>query len=166
MWCQHGTRKGDSMITIRKYQPSAKITLADMMVPYMTELKCDVPEHIIRGKLSDLIDTLYEAGYIHIALAWNEGEPVGFSIYQIDKPESDWCKRPGWGFVREFYIEPKHRGKGFGAQLAAYTEEALKKLGAEKLYLTSGPGAAFWQRCGWKKTGEVCSNDLTILEKI
>ena len=154
------------MITIQKYQPSAKATLSDMMVPYMAELDCDVPEHIIRGKLADFIETQCESGHIHIGLAWDGQDPAGFAVFQIDKPESDWCKRPGWGFIREFYIKPEYRAKGLGAHLATYTEEALKKLGAEKLYLTSGPAAGFWEKCGWKDTGEFCSNDLTILEKV
>ena len=153
------------MITIQEYQPSAKATLSDMMVPYMIELDCDIPENIIRGKLADFIETQYELGHIHIVLAWDVVNPVGFSVYQIDKPESDWCKRPGWGFIRECYIQPMYRAKGLGTHLAAYTEEALRKLGAEKLYLTSGPAAVFWEKCGWKNTGESCSNDLVILEK-
>ena len=153
------------MITIQKYQPSAKTTLSNMMVPYMAELHSDIPEHIIQGKLADFIETQCESGRIHIALAWDGGEPAGFSVYQIDAPESDWCKRPGWGFIREFYIKPKYRTNGLGAHLAAYTEEALKKLGADKLYLTSGPAATFWEKCGWKNTGAFCSNDLVILEK-
>ena len=136
-----------------------------MMVPYMAELDCDVPEDIIRGKLADFIETQRELGRIHIVLAWDRENPVGFSVYQIDAPESDWCKRPGWGFIREFYIQPNYRSNGLGTQLAAYTEEALRKLGAEKMYLTSGPGAAFWEKCGWKNTGDICSNDLVILEK-
>lgn len=153
------------MITIQKYQPSMKTMLSDMMVPYMAELDCDVPEEIIRGKLADFIETQCEAERIHVVVAFDGEKPAGFSVYQIDTPQSDWCKRPGWGFIREFYVRPECRTKGFGLHLAAYTEQALKKLGAEKLYLTSGPAAAFWEKCGWVNTGEVCSNDLTILEK-
>jgi len=136
-----------------------------MMVPYMAELDCDVPEDIIRGKLADFIETQCESGHIQIVLAWDGEKAVGLSVYQIDAPESDWCKRPGWGFIREFYVKPKYRTNGLGAYLAAYTEKALRKLGAEKMYLTSGPAAAFWEKCGWKNTGESCSNDLLILEK-
>ena len=137
-----------------------------MMAPYMAELNCDVPENIIRDKLADFIETQCELGHIHILLARDGENLVGFSVYQIDMPESDWCKRPGWGFIREFYIKPEYRAKGSGARLAAYTEEALKNLGAEKLYLTSGPAAAFWEKCGWENTGEFCTNDLVILEKV
>jgi len=55
------------MITIQEYQPSAKTILSDMMVPYMAELDCDVPEDIIRGKLADCdafeIVTVHGLGY-------------------------------------------------------------------------------------------------------
>lgn len=153
------------MVTFQKYQPSLKTTLSDMMVPYMAELASDIPEDIIRGKLSDFIETQQMAERIHIAFALYGEKPVGFSVYQIDTPESDWCKRPGWGFIREFYIMPEYRKNGFGTRLAAYTEENLKTLGAEKLYLTSGPAAGFWENCGWENTGAFGSNGLTILEK-
>ena len=152
-------------MTIIPYSSQYKTALAGRMNDYMAELNCNVPEEIIHGELSDLIDRQCQQKIIHVDLVMIEQTIAGFSAYQLDTPESDWCKRPGWGFIREFYVKPECRTKGFGFHLAAYTEQALKKLGAEKLYLTSGPAAAFWEKCGWGNTGEVCSNDLTILEK-
>ena len=114
---------------------------------------------------SDFIDDQHDAGIIRIDFALDGETAAGFSVYQIDKPESDWYKRPGWGFIREFYIVPAFRKAGFGRALATHTENALYQMGAERLYLTSDGAIPFWRRCGWKLSDEVCSNEQRILEK-
>jgi GNAT superfamily N-acetyltransferase len=139
--------------------------LPDAMVDYMTELNCGIPEDIIRGKLADFIDSQWEAGIIRIDLAIEKEICIGFSVYQIDTSESDWCKRPGWGFIREFYVMPAFRSHGTGKILALHTQQALYKMGAKQLYLTSDDAVPFWQHCGWQLTEELCSNGQYILEK-
>lgn len=107
----------------------------------------------VREKLCPYILESYEKGIIRIWLALREGEPIGFAIVQIDRPHSDWCKRPGWGFVREFYIAPKARLQGAGRQLAARAEEDLRNLGAAHIYLHTDAGLPFWLRCGYRDEG-------------
>lgn len=152
-------------MTIIPYDKSKKHLLADLMSAYMNELDCGIPEEIIRGKLSDFIDTQFDARIIRIDLGIESERIAGFSVYQIDKPESDWCKRPGWGFIREFYIVPAFRKSGLGRALALHTEETLRTMGAERLYLTSDSAIPFWRSCGWRLSEEICSNDQPILEK-
>ena len=152
-------------MTIIEYTKSMKAPLADMMADYMAELDCDVPPEIIRGKLSDFIDSQVEKGIIRVCMAYAGDEPIAFSIFQIDTAESDWCKRPGWGFIREYYVVPGHRKSGVGRELAAYTEQELKNMGATQLYLTSTDAVPFWRKCGWRLTDELSSNGLYILEK-
>ena len=152
-------------MTIREYDKSLKAILAEMMVSYMTELDCGIPEDIIRGKLSDHIDHLCEAGIIRVCMLFSGNDPAAFSVFQIDTLESDWCKRPGWGFIREYYVSPSHRKSGIGKMLADYTEQELRGMGAKNLYLTSTGAIPFWQKCGWHLTDELCSNGQYILEK-
>ena len=152
-------------MTIHNYSITYQKHLTDMMVPYMAELNCDVPEEIIRTKLEAFIRQQWGAGILHIAMAFDQQNPIGFTIYQIDSPASDWCKRPGWGFIREFYVIPAYRKQGIGKSLAAHTEADLRAMGTERLYLTSDQAIPFWQRCGWRLTGEPSSNDQYILEK-
>jgi GNAT superfamily N-acetyltransferase len=135
------------------------------MANYMTELKCGIPEEIIRGKLMDFIDSQSASGIIRIDLILENSICAGFTVYQIDTIESDWCKRPGWGFIREFYVIPACRNQGIGKNLAEHTARQLRNWGAEHLYLTSTEAASFWQACGWRLTEEVCSNGQYILEK-
>lgn len=152
-------------MTIVPYDKHKKHLLADLMVHYMTELDCGIPEDIIRGKLSDFIDTQHGSGILRIALAMEGNACMGFSVYQIDTPESDWCKRPGWGFIREFYVVPAFRSRGAGKILAGHTAMELRNMGAQHLYLTSDNAVPFWQHCGWHLTEELCSNGQYILEK-
>lgn len=152
-------------MTILPYTKDRRPWLEEPMVAYMTELDTGIPESIIRTRIFDLIHSLLDREIIHIDLLHAEGTLAGFSVYQIDTPESDWCKRPGWGFIREFFISQEFRRHGAGQALAAHTEAQLRSLGAEGLYLTSTGAVPFWQRCGWQLTAERCSNGQFILEK-
>lgn len=152
-------------MTIQPYDKTKRTQLSDMMVAYMAELNCGIPEEIIRGKLADFIETQWQRGIIRIDLCMNGDDCAGFTVYQIDREDSDWCKRPGWGFIREFYIAPSFRKTGMGRHLAQHTENALRTMGAEQLYLTSDGAIPFWRSCGWTLSQEVCSNGQTILEK-
>lgn len=152
-------------MTIIDYSKSNKDTLANMMTAYMAELDCGIPENVIREKLVDFIDGLCGKGIIRVVIVFHCDTPAAFSVFQIDTPESDWCKRPGWGFIREFYVIPEYRKNGIGRQLSNYTEQALRTMGAAQLYLTSTDAIPFWKKCGWKVTGDLCSNDQYILEK-
>jgi len=150
---------------ITPYTTAHKHILAALMADYMAELESDIPREIVLGKLADLIDRQCADRIIQLDLAMGEACCVGFSVYQIDTEKSDWCKRPGWGFIREFYVVPAYRKGGTGKALAAHTELQLRNMGAEALYLTSTGAVPFWEKCGWKLTEELCSNGQYILEK-
>lgn len=153
------------IMTILDYNSSLKPVLEEMLVAYFPEVSSDIPEDIIRGKLLNLIHDQVSRRIIHISVGMLDDDPVGFSIYQIDREESDWCKYPGWGFIREFYIRKEYRHRGYGTRLAAYTEEQLHLLGAETLYLTTGDADAFWVHCGYHNSGTICSNGLPVFTK-
>ncbi|WMM26799.1 GNAT family N-acetyltransferase [Tissierella sp. MB52-C2] len=79
---------------------------------------------------------------------------IGFIIYQIDSPKSDWCQKEGFGFIREIYIEKELRKQGLGKLLVAHAEQSLKDKNVEEVYLTSDNNAAFWNQCGYTLTHE------------
>ena len=136
-------------MTIYNYTPALKQPLADLMVAYFPEVDADIPEEIIRGKLSDLIDEQHSQGILHVTVATKKETPIGFSIFQIDTPESDWCKRPGWGFIREFYIAKQYRSIGKGRFLAEQAELLFQKKQVEHIYLNTSGALGFWLRCGY-----------------
>ncbi len=144
-----------------KYQES----FVQLLLDYLPEVDADIPEDVVRGKLLDLLCSQQDQRILSVSLLLSDEVPVGFSVYQIDSPASDWCKRPGWGCIREFYIAPGHRRRGFGAAMASDTESRLRQLGAQQLYLTSDGGIPFWRSQGWQLKEEAASNGLNFLEK-
>ena len=91
---------------------------------------------------------------------------TGFIYYQIDNPESDWCEREGWGFIREIYIKSNMRGRGLGTKLVAGAEKELYNKGVRYIYLTSDEMGQFWNFCGYKKTDKLSDiNHDPIYEK-
>lgn len=153
-------------MNILKYTPTLRGPFEEMLVDYFSDdLQSGLPEAFIHGKLMDLFTEQSAKGIIHIAIVEESGIPIGFAIYQIDTPESDWCKRPGWGFIREFFIRRTHRRRGCGTKLAAFVEQQLRCSGASQLYLTADDATEFWMSCGYCNTHDVCSNDLEILIK-
>lgn len=123
-----------------------------LFLPYFQELEegeeQPLPPHVIKEKLLPFILNQWGKGIIHIDLCLTESA-AGFAIYQIDAPESDWCKRPGWGFIREFYVTPALRRLGVGRRMAGHAIHRLRALGASQIYLTSDSAVAFWTCCGF-----------------
>lgn len=146
---------------IQKYDVTMRPAFTELFVAYFANLSGDelCPPDVIRGKLIGMIEVQSARGVISVDMAFIDGNPIGFSIYQIDTPDSDWCKRPGWGFLREFYIEPPHRNRGYGKALARHAVQCLQDRGAEAIYLTSDPEAlGFWAKCGFSDSDEVNPN--------
>lgn len=153
---------------IREYDPAWEQAAEEQFVRYAREdLEETCPDKILREKIwRGVFVTGWEKGLLSIALALADGEPAGFVIYQVDSPESDWCKRPGWGLIREFCIAPEFRRRGYGRALAEYAERELSRK-ADQLYLTAHDEAAvkFWTACGFSETGEVNKNGTRTMVK-
>lgn len=129
------------------------------------DLGSELDHHVLLSKLCPFIFGQWEKGFMQMRLAMEEDTVIGFSIFQIDKPESDWCKRPGWGCIREFFIHKDYRNCGYGKLLAQDSEHVLAEMGAKQLYLTSDDAIGFWEKCGYTVTEETCSNELPILTR-
>lgn len=151
-------------MTILDYHPALEETFAELFVEYCRELDDSLTESLVRRKILPLFLDEWNRKILHIALV-QDAQAAGLSVFQIDTPESDWCKRPGWGCIREFYIRPAARHRGLGKALAEYSERCLRTLGASALYLTADDAVAFWERCGYAASGEICSNDLEVFVK-
>ncbi len=110
----------------------------DLFCDYFDELKCDIPKDVLVTRVLDgLILEEYKNGILFIKIIKNNSMVTGFIIYQVDSEKSDWNKRPGWGFIREFYIIPSYRNTGLGSKMLDKIETHLKMIGVEKIYLTS-----------------------------
>ncbi|MCL2342821.1 MAG: GNAT family N-acetyltransferase [Firmicutes bacterium] len=106
------------------------------------------------------------AEIVFIDLLTADGEAQGFILYQIDSPESDWCIKEGYGFIRELYVAADFRRSGHGKALAVHAETRLRQRGVPGIYLTTDEAMEFWAKMGYRDSGEVCSeNDGRIFVK-
>lgn len=115
-----------------------------------------------------IVNQQYAEKIILIDLAKFGEEIAGFIIYQIDSERSDWCERPGVGFIREFYVAPAHRRKNLGSLLIKRADEMLKKMGANDVYLASAKDEGvitFYEKNGYRKTGQQNEDGQEIMEK-
>lgn len=132
---------------------------------FRTDLKIEIADHEVESICLEIADSM-NSGITSFDILLVDEKYIGFVIYQIDQPDSDWCEREGWGFIREFYINCSMRRKGLGAKLAAHAEKVLYGKGAEHIYLTSDEAGEFWSFCGYKNSGKVSAiNHVSIYEK-
>lgn len=165
-----GSPERNSMenVKIREYDPTLEKVWEEQFVRYAKEDLQDsqLTEEILREKIArGVFLKNQERGASSIAFAMAGEKPAGFAVYQVDSPESDWCKRPGWGLIREFCIVPEFRRRGYGKALAEYVKERLLEK-TDRLYLTAHDAAAirFWTACGYLDTGEDDKNGCRIME--
>jgi len=153
---------------IRPYQNSDFDAFAQMVGVCWTEdykevLSDNPPVKMCKSMVLSAAD-----GIMPIDLMCIDDSPIGFIMYQIDSPKSDWCQKEGYGCIREMYIRKDYRKQGYGKILVAHAENEIKKLAAQHIYLTADDdnAIAFWQCIGYFDTGEICeANNSNILIK-
>ena len=156
--------KGVYMVHATPLCDQTQSVFKKLFTDYYAELGCDddvnhlVDEYIIPDLLS---------GLIGVDLLKDGESFVGFVVYQIDDIDNEWNFKEGFGDVREIYLSPSSRGKGFGKFLLYSAEMKLKEAGATKAYCLPYEGAAgFFEACGYKDCGEYCEElDCPVYEK-
>ncbi|MCL2619352.1 MAG: GNAT family N-acetyltransferase [Defluviitaleaceae bacterium] len=152
-------------IEIKKFNDLDFDIFAQMVGVYFIE---DLEETLNHNPPIGMCKAMTQAakdGIIHLDLLHLDDTAIGFIMYQVDSPESNWCEKEGYGFIREMYIRKDHRKQGYGKVLVAHAENELKKLSVPYIYLTSS-NDDFWLGVGYVETGEVCEkNSLGILIK-
>ena len=138
--------------------PVHKTALRHLLVQYFAGLDYKnpadaVPPSYVPKILAKIKDSLAQ-GDFWVYLAREKGALCGFVIAQIDSEGKDWCKRPGWGFVRELYVLPGHRERGIAGKLVRRAEASLLQSGASQAYLTTDL-TGFWEAMGYANSGEV-----------
>jgi len=159
-----------SIVSYKPSNPVHKAALRHLLVQYFAGLSWDDPKDAIPPsyvpKVLSLIAEMLARGDFWVYLAREKSKLCGFVIAQVDGEDKDWCKRPGWGFIRELYVLPGHRGRGIAGKLVRRAEASMLQSGASQAYLTTDL-AGFWEAMGYKNTNEVYpGNGLTIYEKM
>ncbi len=133
---------------------------ASLLSPYFKEI--DPLEDFDETRyLASVLRRLPEPGRWCLFARTRTAEPAGFSYFKIDRNE-----RIGLGCILELYVRPQSRRQGLGRRLVEQSCRLLADAGIQQVWLTCCDDAgAFWQRCGFRSTGEICRNGLPVMVK-
>lgn len=87
-------------------------------------------------------------------LRMDEEETVGFAMFCPVTLEN-WFFRARYGFLREFWVKPEHRGRGHGTALLALAEDHFRERGVTQMILTTDTAEEFYLARGYKKNGNM-----------
>lgn len=153
------------MIKVSPLRDADKAEFTELFKDYYRELGCtdDVPHLVDEYILPDLI-----AGLLKIDVLKENGTYAGFVVYQVDDVTCDWNFKENWGDVREIYVIPSLRLKGYGKFMLFTAEMRLKDEGITRAYaLPTENALAFFDACGYRKTDEYCDElDCPVYEKL
>ena len=146
------------ILPYKPLSPIQKPALRHLLVQYFAGLDWNNPKDAIPpssvAKILARIAEMLAQGDFWVYLARERGALCGFVIAQIDGEDKDWCKRPGWGFVRELYVAPDHRGRGVAGKLVRRAEDSMQQGGASRVYLTTDLDG-FWEAMGYADSNEI-----------
>lgn len=146
-------------IEIRSYSEENHKDFEKLFINYwLMDLKNDHTVDVIKIKvINECIVPHLKKGATFADMIYENNKPVGFILYQVDKSISDWCKREGWGFIREFHIEKTHRKRGYGSMMVGHMESKLKEKNVKNIYLTTDNDVAklFYKSCFYLDSGEI-----------
>lgn len=145
---------------IRPYTASDYRAFEDMFdACFADDYKIDLTREQLEEICAGITQQI-EAGILFVDLLTQEGVAKGFIIYQIDSPQSDWCEKEGFGFIREIFIAPDLRNKKHGKDLVVHAESRFKALQVPNIYLTSAEeSTGFWAKMGYQDSGEICDRN-------
>lgn len=101
------------------------------------------------------MDTDISKHNIQLILLYLEQEAIGFATFQIDTLDNPWCMNEEAGDIREFYISPKYRLKGYSKHLFQAIKAYFESRQIYDIYLTSDDSGLFWKKLGFTPTGKV-----------
>jgi serine/threonine-protein kinase len=93
----------------------------------------------------------------HLELCYDGETIIGFLEGVVEHEHLVGFIKPGWGCVREFYVKPECRRKGYGRAMAERLEALFAVDGAKMMYLTPDnvTGVPFWTAMGFTETDEI-----------
>ncbi|MDR3310415.1 MAG: GNAT family N-acetyltransferase [Oscillospiraceae bacterium] len=136
--------------------------LAELLTDYNREIAPEWTERSAELAVRLIGETGASGSHLEIVFAPQEsgGQSVaGFVWGQIDSA--------GRGFVREFYVKPEYRRRGYGSDIFRHLESCFARDGAAEAWLTAGDSAReFWESVGFVKTGVTADfNGLPVYTK-
>lgn len=119
---------------IRRAVPEDTATIFDLIKKLAVYEKL---EDAVTTKVEELKTNIFENGFARVLIAEENAKPVGFALYFYNF--STFLGKPGI-YLEDLFVEPEHRGKGYGKALL----KELARLAAEK-----GCGRLEWSVLDW-----------------
>ena len=158
-------------VQIEKENEEHYLLLESLMIPYFEEL--DVHQNRTTSKDFVLkfikgIQSMQGPYDRHLELCYAGEKLIGFLYGKVDHEDHKGFIKPGFGYIMEFYVKPKHRHKGYGKIMFTRLQDWFFSHGIKRMYLTADPvtGKPFWEAMGFHITNEKSpENGLYIYEK-
>ena len=99
------------MFTIRKATPEDTPVIFDLIRKLAVYEKM---EDEVVTSVEELQENIFEKKFAHVIIGEENGIPAGFALYFYNF--STFVGKPGL-YLEDLYVEPEHRGKGYGKTL-------------------------------------------------
>jgi ribosomal protein S18 acetylase RimI-like enzyme len=111
--------------------------LENLMIPYNMELNAHkhdpmVTEEFIK-KIAFSSLNMQGPSDRHLELCYSGDNLVGFLYGKVDHEDHKGHKKPGFGYVMEFYVKPEYRRTGFGMAMFRRLERLFAADGATSM---------------------------------
>ena len=99
------------MFTIRKATPEDSTLIFDLIKKLAVYEKM---ENEVVTSVEELRENIFEKKFAHVIIGEENGIAAGFALYFFNF--STFVGKPGL-YLEDLYVEPEHRGKGYGKTL-------------------------------------------------
>ena len=128
-----------SFIQIQKDNPQHYETLESLMIPYIKELDAN---NLNSEPTSDEFILKFTHSCVnmqgphdrHLEIVYIGDEPIGFLYGKVDHEKHKGHKKPGYGYIMEFYVKPEKRRNGYGRIMLRRLEQHFSGHGVKRMY--------------------------------
>lgn len=149
-------------LTILNMTAENQPALHDLMLDYYRAADSESGDMVLDAYVETLLD-LVNAQVLDCRLADQDGAALGFAIFTKDRKGTDFTEMPGYGTIMELYVLPEYQRRGIGTQLAQEAEKLLREQDVKGFYICAYEAAnGFWEKLGYKDSGEVGTNEQAL----
>lgn len=138
--------------TIRKAQPEDSTLIYDLIRKLAAYEKLS---DAVTTSVEELQKNIFDRNFAKVLIAEEHGQPVGFALYFYNF--STFVGKPGI-YLEDLFIEPEHRGKGYGKALLCELATIAKTENCGRMEWSvldwNTPSIEFYKKLGAKPMDE------------
>lgn len=131
---------------------------------YFEELQIQVADW--EGLFREMNNDPNGKNYAYVMLS-EQDEAIGFLQFTVLELKS-WFFETKVGFIREFWVEPMHRGCGCGSELLRRAEAYFAENGLPIVLLTTDTAARFYEKHGYHQAPGITAinHDMVFVKRL